>query len=653
MNVQLCQLNNSYGNQVYFPYAIGILQLEAKKNPVIKKNVHFQPLLYKREALETIISKVRDANVLGLSCYIWNWRISLELAKKYKSLNPDGIVIIGGPQVPDEAKILFKEHPYLDFAVHGEAEETFEELIANILTGDSFKDIPGVSFNEHDKTRPFIPRLRKKNLDDLYSPYLEGEFDQIMKDNPNEKWMALWETNRGCPFKCTFCDWGMATGSKVVEFPKDRLNEEIKWFSDNKIEFIFGCDANFGIRSRDIDIAKELTRYKKNTGYPKDFRVCFTKNSTHKIFDLATIFNDSGMLKGVSLSMQSLDEKALKFIKRDNIKLNTFEELQKKYSDSNISTYTELIIGLPGETYNSFVDGVSTLLERGQHHQILVYNCSVMPNSEMGKKNYQEIHGIKTIESPIFQAHSSSEIQTDTITEYEPIIVETKYMSINDWKKIYKFSWAVQTFHTLGLLQSIAIFFRFYCNVSYKNFYIEFVKFCEKNSSIILREEIDNLENFLNKALKGKGFGTVLLEYSDISWPIEEATYLRLSSKLTKLFDEIKNFIGQIIKFYNLDIEKQVIDDLILMQISSITTYLESKDFIDLTYDIPGFIKNAKKGDLIKIKKGHFSYKVKDNSKYLNKKKDFAREIVWYGRKGGKFNRELELFSKKKLNTII
>jgi radical SAM superfamily enzyme YgiQ (UPF0313 family) len=641
MNIQLCQLNNSYGNQVYIPYAVGILQVEAKKRLIIKENVNFSELLYKREKPESILARIKIPDVLGLSCYIWNWRISLELARQFKKINPNGIVIIGGPQVPDEILPVFLANSFIDYAVHGEAEETFPDLIEFLLNKKNINDIKGVSLNAGKNTIKFTPRPRKRNLDEYTSPYLQKEFDQLITDHPNEKWMALWETNRGCPFSCTFCDWGMATGSKVVEFPIEKLENEIEWFSEKQIEFVFGCDANFGIRSRDIEIAKKLTASKKNTGYPKDFRVCFTKNSTHKIFDLATIFNDSGMLKGVSLSMQSLNEKALNFIKRDNIKLSTFEDLQKKYSNSNISTYTELIIGLPGETYESFVDGLCTLLERGQHHQILVYNLSVMPNSEMGNETYQKLHGIVTIDSPIFQAHSSSNSQTDDIIEYEPIIISTNDMNLEDWKKSYKFSWVIQCFHTLGLTQSMAIFFRNYSNISYKNFYMFLLNFCEVNKSLNLSKELNNVDIILNKALNGKGFGQTIEEFSDIVWPIEEASYLRISNNIDIIFSELKYFIESLLIANKLEINDNLIKDLINFQFAEVATHLKGDNFINLKYDIPEYIKAIKENNKIELNHSEFIYEIINRNEYLNKKKEFAREIVWYGRKGGRFNRKL------------
>jgi len=643
--IQLCQLNNSYGDQVYIPYAIEILQIESKKRVLINEKAVFSTLLYKRENPKSILSRIATPDILGLSCYIWNWRISIELAREFKQKNPTGIVIIGGPQVPDEVTPVFIDFPFIDYAVHGEAEETFPDLIEHLINGYRNNEIPGVSINLGNDTKVFIKRPRKRDLEEFSSPYLGKEFDKLIIDNPNEKWMALWETNRGCPFSCTFCDWGMATGSKVVEFPIDRLDMEIEWFSNHKIEFVFGCDANFGIRSRDVEIAKKLTHSKKETGYPKDFRVCFTKNSTHRIFDLATIFNNSGMLKGVSLSMQSLNEKALNFIKRDNIKLSTFEDLQKKYSQSNISTYTELIIGLPGETYESFIDGLTTLLERGQHHQILVYNLSVMPNAEMGKKEYQKLHGIETIESPIFQAHSSNNDKADDITEFEPIIIKTSDMDVDDWKKCYKFSWVIQCFHTLGLLQSIAIFLRYHSDVSYKHFYISFLNYFDNDADSYIGREILNVEAVLNGALNGQGFGQVIQEFSDIVWPIEEASYLRISNFLNTYIKESKQFFDNFIDSNGIVIDQTLINDLFATQFSEITSHLDGQDNIRLNYDIPSYIHSLRRDGKGVLALGIFDYKIIDRNEFVNRKKDFAREIVWYGRKGGRFNRRLNILN--------
>ena len=95
------------------------------------------------------------------------------------------------------------------------------------------------------------------------SPYLEGTFEDLFRKY-DYKWTPTWETNRGCPFKCTFCDWGSAIASKVRNFEEERLYKEIDYFSEKKIDLVFGADANFGILKRDKNLALKFAENKKS-----------------------------------------------------------------------------------------------------------------------------------------------------------------------------------------------------------------------------------------------------------------------------------------------------------------------------------------------------------------------------------------------------
>ena len=79
----------------------------------------------------------------------------------------------------------------------------------------------------------------------------------------------------------------------------------------------------------------------------------------------------------------------LEAIKRDNISLGTYMELQRRFTRDKVETYSDLILGLPGETYESFVKGVDQLIENGQHNRIQFNNLSILPNAEMGDPAYQ------------------------------------------------------------------------------------------------------------------------------------------------------------------------------------------------------------------------------------------------------------------------
>jgi radical SAM superfamily enzyme len=71
------------------------------------------------------------------------------------------------------------------------------------------------------------------------------------------------------------------------------------------------------------------------------------------------------MNKGVTLAFQTMSPVASKNVERTNVSMQHYTDLMKRYNAADIPTYTELILGLPGETYRSFADGMNMLMEAG------------------------------------------------------------------------------------------------------------------------------------------------------------------------------------------------------------------------------------------------------------------------------------------------
>tara|TARA_B100000700_G_C15045666_1_gene857819 strand:+ start:155 stop:2083 length:1929 start_codon:yes stop_codon:yes gene_type:complete len=635
--IQLVQLNNSYGDQVYLPYSVGMLAAYANKSEKVKSSVKFQDFIFLRESIDKMVEKVGDADILGVSCYVWNWELSVRLAEAVKKKNSNCLILFGGPHVPDHDDSFFEKYPYIDIACHGEGEVTFLEILEKFIDGKPLTNICGTTFNENCKQIKGLPRARIKDLDTIPSPYLEGTFDSLLKDN-SYKWMVTWETNRGCPFKCSFCDWGSAIATKVRKFSEERLFDEIKYFSDNKIDLVFGADANFGIFKRDKDFALKLAEYKTETGWPNQFRVCFTKNSTDKIFELAKIFADAGMNKGVSVSMQSMNPQTLKDIQRANIRLNVFKELQKKYVAAGLVTYTELILPLPGETYDTFVGGVNELLDSAQHSGIVIYNCTVMPNAEMGSPEYQKKHGFDMVTLPIFQAHSTP--KNDEVVEKETVIVGTGTMPREEWRKTFKFAWAVQCFHLLGLLQPVSIVLRHRYGVEYGDFYSRIIEYFENKEDTIVGSELQKVHELITGVFSGNGFDQYVHDFLNVSWPAEEASFLRISNNLDLFYKQIHGFIEEAYP----DVDKKILLDTMKYQRNIIVSWQDTTGLnceFSLDYDIHSYFNDLRAGkvsDLLGTKK---NYKKVIRKNYANDKQLFSREVVWYGRKGGKFFNEI------------
>jgi len=248
--IGLVQINNSFSNQQYLPYSTACLRAYVEKFSSSPDRYHFLPDVYKRQPISVIVHNLGSADIVGFSTYVWNIEISKETARRLKKESPHKVIVFGGPQVPDDAEQFLRENSFVDFVVHNEGEETFLEFLED-FPEKKLDEIKGISFiDAHNRFQKTPTRSRIRDFSEVPSPFLSGKFDSLIIDNPTEKWIGLWETNRGCPFQCTFCDWGSATAAKVSKFELDRLYQELEWFAQHEIEYIFVCDANFGIQKR-------------------------------------------------------------------------------------------------------------------------------------------------------------------------------------------------------------------------------------------------------------------------------------------------------------------------------------------------------------------------------------------------------------------
>jgi hypothetical protein len=112
------------------------------------------------------------------------------------------------------------------------------------------------------------------------SPYIRqsGFYEAFMRKHRG-LFNATWETNRGCPFSCSFCDWGSNTMSKLRRFDMERVGAEIAWFGRMKIAILYLADANFGMLPRDLEITDRLTETYARHGHPLYFSYNNAKNS--------------------------------------------------------------------------------------------------------------------------------------------------------------------------------------------------------------------------------------------------------------------------------------------------------------------------------------------------------------------------------------
>jgi putative methyltransferase len=634
-DIYLCQFNFLYGKDVFIPYSVGMLWAYALKDPEIRENYRNAGFVFIRKDPDEIVAEMVEPDAVAFSCYVWNWEMNVEVARRVKARFPKCLIIFGVPQVPSRMAGFFESYPFIDVVVHGEGEHTFVEVLRRRLRGGE-EDIEGASVNRGPGTGvDWKPRARIKDINVIPSPYLEGLFDDLL--SLPYAFQPIWETNRGCPYHCTYCDWGSLTFSKVSLFEMDRLNKEIDWFGDKKIDFVFGADANFGILERDLQLAKTLAEKKAATGgWPGKYRVSFAKNSTNRVVQIAEFLHSQKMDKGITLSVQSMDEDTLKTVKRTNLKIESLARFVREYQSKGIPTYTELILGLPGETYETFKAGVDQLLEAGVHDSLAIYNCTVLPNSELNAPEYREKHAIKTLRIPIFLNHSTP--NEDPVPEYEEMVVATRTLPVADWRRQYIFAWAVQTFHTLNLTQAVSVCLNALTGLRYDAFYEAILDFARRHPRTVLGRELAAAEAKLDHVLSGGSWDSVLDEFSEITWSTDEAAYLRISKDLDGFYADLKPFLDELATKRRLELPEGFVSDMLRYQEAIVVKW--EKDGgreLELSYPIHGFFRGCLVGDKVPLNRGRYAVSVRDPFHFNGDKRRFAKEVIWWGRKGGTF----------------
>jgi radical SAM superfamily enzyme YgiQ (UPF0313 family) len=632
VKVYSSQFNYQYGNQIHFPYSIARLVTYVNTKQNLAENFIFEKTFIFRDKVDEYIEKCKDPEILLCSCYVWNWEITNYLAKKIKEKYPNCLIIFGGPHVPGQSEGFFQIHPYVDIIVHGEGEHVLGNILNAYIKNKNFIEVKGIETK--DFRNP--PEDRINDLDSLPSPYLTNMIWKLTEKEEGIDFLASWETNRGCPYQCTFCDWGSATFTKLRAWGEDRLFKEIEWFADNKIPYIDCCDANFGIyQEKDMEIAKKLKEQALEKGYPQRFRPAWAKFSSEKIIPIAKELQSAGLLKAVTLSVQSLDEPTLKIIKRANIKFDRFSELTETFRKNEIPTYTELILGLPGETLDSFKNGLETLASDTEVGAIYIYNCGILPNAPMNDVNYREFYKIKSIKTPIFLAHSSIH-DRGNMQEYEHIAIETSSYTLDELKKMYLYGWLIQTFHSLGIFEYITKYYKKTYDLPIMKFYDAFIDFCTLKQSIF-SDEYNVVIEYIHDGYSGKGWNHHDPNLGDIFWSIEEASWLRLVLNKSKLLETTLQFLTFLEEKYQLKTPDNLLHDLVKFQLFLLTSYdsteIKHEQFNFNWKDY--FSNNSKLNSISQV----YYYKnlILENDKIL-----WCYKVVWYGRgpKNYKFHPE-------------
>jgi len=641
------EYNLKMGNAIYLPIVSGMLSAYAKQDAEIRDNYDFMPFNFQYEDADTIAQRHVDPSVAAFSASMWNINLCLRVAQKVKEKYPCCLIVFGGPSVPFIADAFMKDHPFIDISVRGEGEIRFAEILKENIRDRNFTKSDGKDFSKIDSIsfvggdgllhRTQDESQKTKSLE-FPSPYTTGEFDYLLK-NYDLTFQAIIETNRGCPYNCSFCFWGMGgLSTKYKFFSMESIQETAEWIGENKIPYVFCADSNFGIHKRDLDISNIFVNIKQKYGFPEKFRVCYAKNSTDTVFEICSLFHRNNLEKGATLSFQTVDEEVGQNVGRKNIKLDSYKSLQKKYNEIGIPVYTELIIGLPGESADSFIAGIEYILRAGIKNQLFCYFCQVYPNTELGDPAYQKKYGIKTVSIPLTEIHCTP--KNSVLKEYEDIIVSTNAMTVDDWKRMAKVSWLAQFLFSMKSAFYIMVLLQKQYDVNFTDIFKLLLS--EKRGSYPTFQKINALfESTLDAMLSGIGKCKVDERFGNIFWDIEEIVFLNIMHESkSQFYNELKIAITEFLLEKQIPFAPTLIDEVFLFNESLIFNPHDNKElYLSFSWNIPEFFDKVFIDDDVQVYLANQSIRI-EASQPFDTFYDYAKHVVLYGRKSGNMLRK-------------
>lgn len=328
--------------------------------------------------------------VMGFSVYTWNAAEFLQLMRDIKNACPALIIVAGGPHVQQAKDYLFSEA--VDVVMLGEGEVTFTEFLdtPNLDTNDrnTWKNIQGMAFVDNGDMVKTPSRPRIDNLDSLPSAL---EVISLTDANGNPYDCIAYETSRGCPYKCAFCEWGTgAIGTKMHSYSVERIRNDWEKIIAAGIKNLWLCDSNFGALKQDIDKARILCELKQRTGLPYSFATSWSKKHSPKVQEIVLMMHDNKLLPHYHLALQTLTPLALELCHRENMDANKYEPIAKKMAKARIPIACELIWGLIGDNLNDFEKNLDNLF--AVFPTINIFGYTLLPGTEFyGKREEYKI----------------------------------------------------------------------------------------------------------------------------------------------------------------------------------------------------------------------------------------------------------------------
>lgn len=326
-------------NARYIHTAFGLRYLYAnmedlqERTAIVEWTIKDHPL----HMVEQIVA--RTPVIVGLGVYIWNIDVATQVVLALKALRPELVVILGGPEVSYE----WHDLPIVaaaDYVITGEADLAFAALCRRILAGD--------------KPPERVIQASLPATESLQLPYATYQDEDIQHR------VIYVEASRGCPFRCEFCLSSLDI--PVRQFPIEPFLQEMLRLYERGVQQFKFVDRTFNLNLR---VSERILRFFAPLQRPGLFLhfEMIPDRFPEALQQLVCQF-PPGVLQ-FEVGIQTFNEEVAARISRrqDNRKIE--DNLTFLRTQTGVHVHADLIVGLPGESLESFAQGFDRLYALG------------------------------------------------------------------------------------------------------------------------------------------------------------------------------------------------------------------------------------------------------------------------------------------------
>lgn len=281
---------------------------------------------------------------IGIGVYVWNEPAVQTILRELRRRGFTGRIVLGGPQISYSGPGLERLYPDADAFIRGYG----EDALCRFVTCEARERIPGLHWaGEEDEQAQARP-----DLSSLPSPFLNRIVDV------GAQRFIRWETQRGCPYRCSFCqhrESGARLRKEERRIDLARIYEEIALFVESGVEDIAVLDPIFNANPDCLLILREFQR--------RGYRGRLSLQCRFESMDEAFLDACVGMDVRLEFGLQTIHEAEGRAIRRLN-KMSRVESVLNELNRRGLHYEVSLIFGLPRQTRDSFLATVDFCLQR-------------------------------------------------------------------------------------------------------------------------------------------------------------------------------------------------------------------------------------------------------------------------------------------------